>query len=194
MKRNRPKVKKMKGRSKLLIIAIPVIIILAGLVAYQYGYQGVRNEMNNVKEMQASKTKMLEKYIALIAEKPDLEKKFQALQEERKADDSKIIEAQTVSIAAASLQETVKTFITGRGGSITSERVEKPDTLGNLKVVNVSIDAILPDTRVLNDLLYGVETRTPYLIIREVDTRVRNFRDPKELMVKIRVSALTGGQ
>lgn len=184
----------MKGRNKLLIAAIPVIIILAGLVAYQYGYQGIRNEMNNVKEMQASKTRMLEKYIALIAEKPDLEKKFQALQEERKADDSKIIDAQTVSIAAASLQETVKTFITGRGGSITSERVEKPDTLGNLRIVNVSIDAILPDTRVLNDLLYGVETRTPYLIIREVDTRVRNFRDPKDLMVKIRVSALTGGQ
>lgn len=184
----------MKSKSKLLVVAIPVIIVLAGLVAYQYGYQGVRNEMSAMKEMQASKTKMLEKYIALIAEKPDLEKKLETLKEERKTDDSKIIEAQTLSIAAASLQETVKALITGRGGSITSERVEKPDTLGNLKVINVSIDAILPDTRVLNDLLYGVETRTPYLIIKEVDTRVRNFRDPKELMVKIRVSALTGGQ
>ena len=194
MKRSRPEAKKMKSKSTLLVIAIPVIIVLAGLVAYQYGYQGVKHEMSFMKEMQASKTKMLEKYISLIAEKPDLEKKLESLQEERKADDSKIIDAQTLSIAAATLQETVKALITGRGGSITSERVEKPDNLGNFKVINVSIDAILPDTRALSDLLYGVETRTPYLIIKEVDTRVRNFRDPKELMVKIRVSALTGGQ
>ena len=194
MKRSRPEAKKMKSKSKLLVIAIPVIIVLAGLVAYQYGYQGVKNEMSSMKEMQASKTKMLEKYISLIAEKPDLEKQLESLKEERKADDSKIIDAQTLSIAAASLQETVKALITGRGGSITSERVEKPDNLGNFKVINVSIDAILPDTRALSDLLYGVETRTPYLIIKEVDTRVRNFRDPRELMVKIRVSALTGGQ
>jgi hypothetical protein len=194
LKRNRLEAIKMKSKSRLLIFAIPVIIVLTGLVAYQYGYQGIKNEMSFMKEMQATKTKMLEKYIKLIAEKPDLEKQLESLKEERKADDSKIIEAQTLSIAAATLQETVKTLITGRGGSITSERVEKPDVLGNFKVINVSIDAILPDTRALSDLLYGVETRTPYLIIKEVDTRVRNFRDPKELMVKIRVSALTGGQ
>ena len=194
MKRNRPEAKKMKSKSKLLVMSIPVIIVLAGLVAYQYGYQGVKNEMSSMKEMQASKTKMLEKYISLIAEKPYLEKQLDSLKEERKTDDSKIIDAQTLSIAAASLQETVKALITSRGGSITSERVEKPDNLGNFKVINVSIDAIVPDTRALSDLLYGVETRTPYLIIKEVDTRVRNFRDPRELMVKIRVSALTGGQ
>ena len=184
----------MKSKSRLLFFAIPVMLILAVPVAYLYVYQPAKNMMSNMKEEEAMKTERLEKEISLIAEKPDLEKKLEVLQEERKADDSKIIEAQTVSIAAASLQETIKAIITGRGGSITSERVEKPDTLGNLKVINVSIDAILPDTRVLNDLLYGVETRTPYLIIKEVDTRVRNFRDPKELMVKIRVSALTGGQ
>jgi hypothetical protein len=194
LKRSRPEAKKMKGKSKLLVMSIPVIIVLAGLVAYQYGYQGVKQEMSFMQEAQASKTKMLEKYISLIAEKPDLEKKLENLQEERKADDSKIIDAQTLSIAAASLQETIKALVTSRGGSITSERVEKPDNLGNFKVINVSIDAILPDTRALSDLLYGVETRTPSLIIKEVDTRVRNFRDPKELMVKIRVSALTGGQ
>jgi hypothetical protein len=192
LKRNWPEAKKMK--SKLLVMSIPVIIVLAGLVAYQYGYQGIKNEMSSMKELQASKTKMLEKYMSLIAEKPYLEKQLDSLKEERKADDSKIIDAQTLSIAAASLQETVKALVMSRGGSITSERVEKPDNLGNFKVINVSIDAIVPDTRALSDLLYGVETRTPYLIIKEVDTRVRNFRDPRELMVKIRVSALTGGQ
>jgi hypothetical protein len=185
----------MKSKNKLLVAAIPVIIILAGFVVYLYWYQPIKIEMSSMKEeKEPLKIKMLGKDINLIAERPDLEKQLEGLKEERKTDNSKIIEAQTLSIAAATLQETIKALITGRGGSITSERVEKPDNLGNFKVINVSIDAILPDTRALSDLLYGVETRTPYLIIKEVDTRVRNFRDPKELMVKIRVSALTGGQ
>ncbi len=102
------------------------------------------------------------------------------MKEGRKADNSKIIEAQTLSISAATLQETVKGIITGRGGSITSERVEKPDNLGNFKVINVSIDAILPDTRALSDLLYGVETRTPYLIIKEVDITGKKLQRPSE--------------
>jgi len=62
------------------------------------------------------------------------------------------------------------------------------------KVANMSVDATLPDTRALSDVLYGIETRTPYVIVREVDTRVRNFRDPRELVVKLRLSALAGEQ
>ncbi|HEX2966113.1 MAG TPA: type II secretion system protein GspM [Syntrophorhabdaceae bacterium] len=184
----------MQKKSKLIVIAIPVIIILAAVTAYQYGYEGIKQEKASVRAMQSTNEKMLEKYIALIAEKPELEKKLAGLKEMRKAEDTKVIEAQTLSIAAASLQETVKTMVTGRGGSITSERVEKPDDLGKMKVINVSIDAVLPDTRALSDLVFGIETHTPYLVIKEIDTRVRNFREPKELMVKLRVSALTGGQ
>ena len=184
----------MQKKNRLIIYSIPVIIILAVIVAYQYGYKSIKSEKNSIKEMQNTSEKMLEKYVSLIAEKPELEKKLSVLKETRKADDAKIIEAQTLSIAAASLQDTVKTMVTGRGGSITSERVEKPDDLGKMKVINVSIDAVLPDTRALSDLIFGIETHTPYFIIKEIDTRVRNFREPRELMVKLRVSALTGGQ
>jgi hypothetical protein len=47
---------------------------------------------------------------------------------------------------------------------------------------------------VLSDVLYAIETRTPHFIVKEVDVRVRNFREPRELMVKLRVSALTIGK
>ncbi len=184
----------MQKKSRLIIVAIPVMVVLAAITAYQYGYQGIKQDKASVKAMQDTNEKMLEKYMALIAETPELEKTLTGLKEKRTADDTKVMEAQTLSIAAASLQETVKTMVTGRGGSITSERVEKPDDLGKMKVINVSIDAVLPDTRALSDLIFGIETHTPYLVIKEIDTRVRNFREPKELMVKLRVSALTGGQ
>jgi hypothetical protein len=66
--------------------------------------------------------------------------------------------------------------------------------MGKFKVISVSIDTVLPDTRVLGDVLYSIETRTPHLLVKELDARVRNFREPKDLMVKFDVFALYGGK
>jgi len=181
-------------KSKTLIVSIPLAIILMGLLTYQYGYLRIQSELATIREEQAIKTKTLEKYINLISEKPVLEKKLAALKEARKADDSKLIEEQTPSLAAAQLQEIVKSSITGRGGTISSERVGKPEDFEKFKVISVSVDAVIPDSRVLSEILYSIETRTPYLVIKELDTRVKNYRDPRELMVKLDVTALTSGK
>ena len=181
-------------KSKTLIVSIPLAIILMGLLTYQYGYLRIQSELATIREEQAIKTKTLEKYINLISEKPVLEKKLAALKEARKADNSKLIEEQTPSLAAAQLQEIVKSTITGRGGTISSERVGKPEDFEKFKVISVSVDAVIPDSRVLSEILYSIETRTPYLVIKELDTRVKNYRDPRELMVKLDVTALTSGK
>lgn len=173
---------------------MPVVVALVILVAYQYGYLAVKSELTSLREQEAARSGTLERYVNLIAQRPSIEKRLEALREGRAAEMSKIIEAQTLSIAAAALQNIVKSSITARGGSIASERVEKSDDLGKLKAVNVSVDAVVPDTRALSDVLFTLETHTPYLVIKEVDARVRNFRDPTELMVKLRISALTGGK
>ena len=170
------------------------MVILSGLVIYQYGYLRVHSDITSIKEEQAVKTKTLEKYITLISEKPRLEKKLSLLKETRKTDESKLIEGQTPSLAAAVLQDTVKGIITGRGGTISSERVVKPEDLGKFKVISVSIDAVLPDSRALSDILYAIETRTPYLVVKELDTRVRDFRNPRDLIIKLDVSALTAAK
>jgi hypothetical protein len=181
-------------KNKTLIISIPFMIILMVLLAYQYGYLRIQSELANIREEQAMKTKTLEKYISLISEKPSLEKGFAALKEARKADDSKLIEGQTPSLAAAQLQEIVKSTVTGRGGTISSERVGKPEDLNKFKVISVSVDASIPDSRALSEILYSIETRTPYLVIKDLDVRVKNYRDPRELMVKLDVAALAGGK
>lgn len=181
-------------KTKTLIVSIPLMIILMGLLFYQYGYLRIRSELATIKEEQAIKTKTLEKYINLISEKPHLEARLASLRETRKSDDSKLIEGQTPSLAAAQLQEIVKSTITGRGGTISSERVGKPEDLGKFKIIRVSVDAVMPDSRALSEILYSIETRTPHLVIKELDARVKNYRDPRELMVKLDVSALTGGR
>ncbi len=178
-------------KHKLLILFIPLLIILSALVIYEYAYLSVQDELAAASESAAVKTKTLQKYIQLIAEKPELEKLLAALKEQRKADEAKLVEGQTFSLAAATLQDTVKGIITSRGGTISSERVGKPEDLKGFKVINISIDAVIPDTRVLGDIIYSLETRTPYLVVKEVDTRVRNIREPRDLIVKFDVIALT---
>jgi len=183
----------MKKKNKFLLVAIPVIIVLLGAVIYQYGVLKVRSELGEREEMVSVKAKTLNKYMTLIADKPRLEQELAASRESRKAQDSKMIDGQTASVAAAALQSTVKEMIMSRGGSITSERVEKPENAGKFKIITVTIDAVLPDTRILGDTLYAIETQTPYLVVRELDTRIRNFKEPRELTVKLKVSGLTGG-
>lgn len=179
-------------KSRLLTISAPLVFILLSLVIYQYGYLSVEEELLVARESAAIKTKTLEKYIQLIAEKPELEKSIALLKETKKAEDAKFIEGQTLSLAAATLQDTVKGIITSRGGTISSERVGKTEDLGSFKVISVSMDVVVPDTRVLGEVIYSIETRTPYLVVKEIDSRVRNYREPRELIVKLDVIALTG--
>jgi len=181
-------------RNKTLFFAVPLMIILVFLVVYQYGYLGLRAETASVKEEQDIKLKLLQKYMTLIAEKPLTEKQISSLKAENRADDSKLIQGQTPSLAAATLQEIITGIVVEKRGAISSQRVGKPEDLGKFKVISVSIDAVLPDSAALSEILYSIETRTPYLIVKELDTRVRNIREPKDLMVKMDISALTGGQ
>jgi len=186
--------KKKRKFSRLLLIAIPVLVILAGVAAYEYGYLAVQDEISSIQETENVKISTLKKYVSLIALKPELEKKLILLNEQRKSEDRKLVEGQTTTIAAAALQNAVKAAITGRAGLISSERVEKTETAGRYKLISVSIDAVIPDVKALADILYAIETQTPYLVIKELDIRSRNISDPRDMTVRMRVAALTTGK
>jgi hypothetical protein len=91
-------------KSRTLMLAVPLMIFLFGVLLYQYVYVRVQQDVASLKESEEVKTKTLGKYISLIAEKPELEKQLDTLKEERKAEETKLIEGQTLSLAAASLQ------------------------------------------------------------------------------------------
>jgi hypothetical protein len=168
-------------------------MMLSGAVIYQYGILNIQEEVSSIKDLQASKIKTMRKYAEAIAQKSNLEKQIISLKETRKNEDTKIIVAITPAIAAANLQNSVKGIITGRGGTINSERVEKPDDLGKFKVLNVVLDVLFPDVRALSDALFSIETQTPYLVVKELDVRIINYAVPRDLSVKLKISALTGG-
>jgi hypothetical protein len=183
----------MKRKNNILLMAIPLLILLLGAVIYEYGYLRVRSELSEMEDAASIKAGTLQKYMTVIADKPRIEAKLIAIREARKVESSKIIEGQTPSVAAAALQNTIGILITSRGGTISSERVEKLEEAGKFKIITVTIDAVLPDTRTLGDTLYAIETQSPSLVVRELDARIRNFREPRDLTVKVKVSGLTGG-
>ena len=182
------------GKSRTLTITIPMMILFLGLAVYQYGFVKIRADLDSMKDAEAIKIKTLEKYMALIAERPELEKKLAGLKEEKKTEYSKLVEGQTHSIAAARLQDMAKSIITSRGGTVSSERAGKPEDFGKFKIITVTIDIIAPDVRSLSDMLYSLETQTPYFVMKELDVRIRNFREPRDLMVKLDISAITSGE
>ncbi len=211
-------------KSRLLIAAIPVLIILTGLTIYQFGYLTIKESLARIKEEQESKTRTLQKVLAAIAERGELEKKLGALNEQKKVARAKLMIGDTVSLSAVALQEMVKGIIIGRGGVISSERIGKEEIPGMVsgpkkedlktlkgekvsktkkeisgekkpfKIVHVSFDFVASEIGALRDILFYIETKVPYLVIKELDCRVRNFREPRELMVKLDISALYGGK
>lgn len=180
-----------ENKHKTLIYTIPIALVLLGLTVYHFGYEKVKSEYTSVTEEQEIKGKTLEKYIALLGEKPDLENHLAKLKALRKREGLKLIGGKTLSLAAAELLNIVKRTITSKDGRITSERVGKPTELESFTIIRVSVDTVLPDPGVLKDILYSLETSTPSLVVKALDARIANYRNPRELIVKMEVSALT---
>ena len=188
-------------KSRNLIIVIPVMVILIGLVVYQYGYMRISTGLAEISEERDLKLDLLNKYTSLISERPRIEKELALLREERQADNAKLIDASSLSIASATLQKVVKEIILGSGGTIKSQRINKMEDLGSFKVITVSIDTEIPDAGVLGDILYSIETSTPYIVVKELDVRVRKARARRgkkagqdKLTIKLDLSALSAGK
>ncbi len=177
-------------KKRTLLLTIPVAIVLAGVVAYQYGYVKLQEKIAVVKEEKGMKLRTLEKYAKVLAEKDELSERLSQLKNTRAQIESRLIPGDTPSLAAAALLDIVKTTITGRGGRISSEQIGNTEELGHLTVINVNIDAVIPGSGVLGDILYAIETRTPWIAVNEIEVRVVNIRDPREINTKMHVSAL----
>jgi len=177
-----------------LLFAIPILVICSGLIFYNYVYLDLQEQFASVQRNVASKTRILEKQISLLSQRAQIESDLRSLREQRKAEDLKLLEGRTHALAAATLQNTIKGILTSFGGTISSQRVENPEEHGKFKAVCVIMDAVLPDSKALSDVLYAIETQTPWLVIRELDIRVRDYRSPRELTVKLKITALNSGK
>lgn len=177
--------------SKALIIMIPLAVLLLGLVTYQYGYLKIQADITSLKEEADMKTKILEKYINLISRIPGLERQLTSQSQMREFHKTKLLTGETDSIAAAALQDLVKGIVTGKGGKISREQIGQPADMGKFEIVNISLDVSMPDVRALSDAIYSIEANnTPALFINDMDMRIKDLKEPRELIIKLNVSAM----
>lgn len=168
--------------------------VLLVLAAHEYVYLPIQEERRAMEEMSEAKMTTLKKYVNTLAQKAPFEAAIASLRDRQRTEKEKMVEGQTPSVAAANLQNLVKGIIVGKGGAISSERAEKPEDLAPFKVVTVSIETILPDTKALQEMLLLMETQTVSLYVRELDVRIRNMREPRDLTAKFKISALNAGK
>jgi hypothetical protein len=84
-------------KSRIILFSISVLIILSLFLLYER-YAAVQKDLSLIRDEEALKERVLGKYMSLIAEKPDLDKRIAALREMRKTEDAKLMEGQTVSL------------------------------------------------------------------------------------------------
>lgn len=179
----------MRGSRKLKIM-MPLMVILFGIVIYQYGYLGTQRDISSIKEEQEMKTEILEKYITRISEIPNLERDIVSLRLIRDSYNTEMIEGETYSIASASLQDMVREIITDKDGKVDGGRMGQPGDLGKFKEINVNIKGTMPDVKALGEALYAIESHTPFLLVRDLDVSIRNYKEPREITLKLNVSAI----
>lgn len=180
--------------NKKLFVGILLILILSVAVLYQYGYGTYKGRLESLKEEREILEKTLTKYQRVIKESTGLKEELNTLQSILKDEELKLLSGETPALASASLQSMVKEIISSEGATIRSERVEKTEKKDGFRIVSVSIDLSVPSITELSNIIYNIESRTPYMVIKEMNIRVRNYRRPGQLTVRLKISGISKAQ
>ncbi len=180
----------MKG-NKRLYLGIALVIVLAMATGYQYGYGTFRSRLASLKETRQMSERTLTKYRKVLSGKERIERQLRQLKKALKDEELKLLSGETPALASASLQSIVKQIISSEGATVRSERVERTEEIDGFREVSVSIDLSVNSIATLSNIIYNIESRTPYMVIKEMSIRVRNYRRPGVLTVRLRISGLS---
>jgi Tfp pilus assembly protein PilO len=178
-------------QNKRLLIGIALALVLTLLVVYQYGYSYLRSNMEMLQEERELKLKTIQKYRKILSVSEGIDKELAELRKTLQEEELRLIPGETPALASANLQERIKNLITSNKGRIRSERVEKTKAYGPYKEISVSLDAEFDSIEHLSDVLYSIEAGTPFMVIKELNIRLRNYRYPGSLIVRLKVSGLS---
>jgi general secretion pathway protein M len=160
--------------SRTLAIVLLGVALLGGhrlivgplLSAYQQGERDIEEA-----------TALLQRYRALAEQRPRLAERLTE-QEERAASADGYLEGPSDALAAAQLQDRVKSVVEGAGGELRSTQILPAEALeGDLGFRRTAIRVQIAVTiEGLASALYELETGQPYLLIDDVTVRQERVR------------------
>lgn len=183
----------LQTHSRLLAIGL---VVLALGAAYLLVALPLLHTYQKTQENIAQHRAHLVRFERIAATREPLEHEFKSLEQHRKLA-RYTLDQESTTLAAAALQERVKSIVEQAGGELTSTRILPPVEVGpfyrvtvNVRM-NVSIEA-------LQDALYHLESGVPYLLIENVAIlsrarRIRRWRNTsrlQELDVRFDLSGL----
>jgi len=144
---------------------------------------------NNLREEIPVKIKQLAKYRQVIASKPQIARSLKLVQKFSKINYQKLLSGDTPPVAAANLQDILKTLAVKNNISLKSEKVLDTRALNFFTQIPVQIEFITTITS-FTDFLYDIENHEKALIVPSLNISAAGYRDPKDIRVSIVVAGL----
>ena len=151
-----------RGRSGALAaagIAIAVTaLLIAGLIVLVFGGQSAAT---------TDSVHQLAVYRAEVALRPELEAALKQARLKASATPG-LIASDSVALAQAQLQDEVKSIVTDNQGEVRTAQIVPATNVDGFQVIAIQYDLAVPMAK-LRDLIYAIETRTPYLFVDDAD-------------------------
>ena len=176
------------------LLALGLLLLSLGLVYLAVLHPLWRAFYSN-RERIADYQDRIARFEGIAAKRPALEQRVRKLRRQRKLI-RYTLNAQSPTLAAALLQDRVKSIVEGNGGRLTSTRILPVSNTGAFFQVAINVQMRV-STRALQDVLYGLESGAPYLLIENLTILSRGRRiyrraqdTPAELDVTFDLSGL----
>lgn len=155
------------------LLALGLLLLTLGLV-YLIVVRPLWSAYHSNQEQIADYREDIARFERIAAKQPALEQQVQELTRQRKLV-RYTLGAQSPTLAAAALQDRVKSIVEENGGRLTSTRILPVSDVGPFFQVAVNVQMRV-STKALQDVLYGLEGGAPYLLVENLTILSRGNR------------------
>lgn len=156
---------------RLLAVSLLLVALLAiyGLIArpLMNRYQYYQSQMESLLDR-------LQRFERMLGSRQDLEAQIQHIRQDNSFDDY-YLKPQSPTLAATDMQQQMKSVVDANAGQVVSTQVLATTQEGNFTRVGINVH-LIGDTKVLQKVIYALETMRPWLFIDNLQVRARAIR------------------
>lgn len=153
-------------RSRLMALGLLLVVLLA---AHGFIVEPLWIRYQDNKAAIAQQQDLYQRYVGISQGRRDLELQLGEL-EQREAASGGYLPGASDTLAAADLQNRLKSLLSDSGGKLKSMQNIPAVEVKSLLRITVRVQ-LTADTDALQQILYGLESDTPYLFVDNVDIR-----------------------
>lgn len=160
--------------------ALGILAAVVGVIWFTV-FHPLVSTFEDQREARDQSLRLLSAYKTALAIRPSLETSLSQLQQQGRSA-SGLVEGNSPALAAARLQNDIRTIVESSGGEVRSTQNLPVSNTNSFEKIDIGCDLSVPMSR-LKDIVYQIETHTPYLFIDKVDIRMpENWQSADENM------------